>query len=378
MKRWICLCLFLIWSGGISAQWQSEVLCSPTRLNPQDNDRFHLGIDVTGFFKNNEYFSPIVKGETLPGVRFMPYVGYQLSDRFRMELGGYNIYYSGDQYKEGTYAFAGIHAKLQYAFTSETSLTIGNYRGGVNHRLIEPLYTWEKHLTERPESGLQFRYEGERHFADVWVNWQRFIQHGDSVPEVLTFGASGELELGRKGRSRWSVPLQLLINHQGGQIDVSEERMIVAGNAAAGLIYQRDCPGRFPESWSMEVYLVGYYDKLPDNAVRPYESGWGIYPVVRATERGFMAQCGYWYAQQFYAFEGEPLFASFNPLYPETTLPRRSMLTLKLSYEKQLHRLIGFGGFMETYSDFKRGKTDYCFGVYLRFKGNFSLQSVGY
>ena len=361
------------------AQSDPLILSDSTPLDGRDSNRLHLGVDITGFFKNNEYFSPVAKGETLPGIRFLPAVAYQVSDRFRMELGAYNIYYSGDQYKEGTYVFAGLHARLQYAFSPEINLTLGNYRGGINHRLIEPLYRWEQQLTGRPESGVQFLYEGEKHFADVWVNWQRFIQHGDSVPEVLTFGVSGELELNRNSsQGRWSLPVQLTIHHRGGQVDVSEERMVVAGNLAAGISFRQDYTGCFLRSLNYTLYLCGYYDKLPDNSVRPYRSGWGIYPVVRARSKDFMLQGGYWFAQRYYAFEGEPLFASFNPLYPETILADRSLLTLKFFYEKRLHRLISIGGFAETYSDFTRGKTDYAFGICLRFKGRFSFESISY
>lgn len=45
------------------------------------------------------------------------------------------------------------------------------------------------------------------------------------------------------------------------------------------------------------------------------------------------------------------------------------MLTFKASYSQQLHKMFSVGVQAETYSDLNRGKTDYSFGVYLRFNG---------
>ena len=50
-----------------------------------DNDSHKLSAnaDVVGFLKNNEYFSPMVKGETFHGVRICPTVAYQLGVYFK-------------------------------------------------------------------------------------------------------------------------------------------------------------------------------------------------------------------------------------------------------------------------------------------------------
>lgn len=75
------------------------------------------------------------------------------------------------------------------------SLIFRNIYGGLNHRLIEPLYQWERQFTDKPESGLQLVYCDKRYSIDIWVNWQRFIEHGDFVPEILTVGTSASAKL---------------------------------------------------------------------------------------------------------------------------------------------------------------------------------------
>lgn len=351
-------------------QWVPDKLLSDAILAEKDSNKLSIDVEAIGFLKNNEYFSPIVKGETFPGIRIRPTVGYQIATQFRAEAGMTGLYYSGDQQKDGTYLFNGIFARLQYAIKPNFNLVFGNYYDGINHRLIEPLYKWESQLIAKPESGLQLIYEDKKYFADIWLNWQRFIQKGDSVPEILTFGTSASMLLTKpENRFRLSVPLQLVIYHQGGQIDVSEEKMIVSGNLATGIRSEYSVNEKLIKSIGLDLYLVGYYDKLPDNSIRPYAKGWGIYPTFSINASPFRFMVGYCHAKKFYSFEGEPLFASFNTDYPNDKLPNRSLLTTKISYSQQLHKMLAIGGQVETYSDLNRGKTDYSFGVYLRFNG---------
>ena len=368
-KLFISIQLFLL-SISVYSQWIPEKLTTSPILAERDSNKLTINADVVGFLKNNEYFSPIVKGETFPGIRIRPTVAYQLGTKLKAEFGMAGLYYSGDQQKDGTYLFNGVFAKLQYAIKPNLNLVFGNYYDGINHRLIEPLYKWERQLIDKPESGLQLIYEDKKYFADVWLNWQRFIQKGDSVPEVLTFGVSSSMRLTKSDSPlKISIPLQLVIHHQGGQIDVSEEKMIVSGNLATGICSEYSLQNKFIKSVGMNLYLIGYYDKLPDNSTRPYDKGWGLYPTFTVDASPFKAMIGYWYAKKFYSFEGEPLFASFNTDYLNEVLPNRSMITFKASYSQQLHKMFSVGAQIETYSDLNRGKTDYSFGAYLRFNG---------
>ena len=359
----------------LSAQWIPEKLLSSPQLQEKDSNKLTFGIDMTGFFKNNEYFSPVAKGKTLPGINFLPKIGYQIDNRFRAELGAYNVYYSGDQQKEGVYAFNSLFLRLQYAINPDFNLVFGNYYGGLNHRLIEPLYQWERQFTDKPESGLQLIYKDKKYFADVWVNWQRYIEHGDSVPEILTFGTSASAKLTKpENRFQVSIPFQLLIYHSGGQIDTSNKPMIVMGNAVTGICSQWLFEKSFIRSIGLGTYLAGYYDKLPNKDVRPYTNGWGIYPVLQAESKLFSFMAGYWYAKHFYALDGEPLFGSFNPYEPQQQAPIRKLLTMKLAYSQQLLKDLSIGAQVETYTDLITKSTDYSFGLYLRFNGNFKLK----
>jgi len=171
----------------------------------------------------------------------------------------------------------------------------------------------------------------------------------------------------KDSRFKMSLPLQFLIYHQGGQIDTSNKKMIVSGNIATGITTELALRNKFFKSIGLSTYFVGYFDKLTNRELRPYRKGWGIYPVFTVDASPFKLMAGYWYSDKFYSFEGDPLFGSFNTMYPGNVLPTRSLATAKLSYSKQLHRSFSLGGQVETYYDIREKKLDYSFGILLRF-----------
>lgn len=361
------LLLFLFLTLQAWPQWVPELLQTSSALPAKDNGKFALELEAIGFFKNNEYFSPVSKGQTFPGTFIRPRAIAQIDDKLRLELGITGLYFSGDQQKNGVEAVNSIFARIQYAIKPNLHLVFGNYYGGANHRLLEPLYRWERQYIEKPESGLQLLYENKRVFADVWLNWQRYIEHGDSVPEILNFGLSAAAKLTADDRPlSISVPLQLTIYHQGGQVDTSNEKMIVCMNAATGLSMEWAL-GRTVRSIGLDAYVLGYYDKLPNKEIRPYDRGWAVYPVFKVNAKYFKYMLGYWHARKFYTFEGEPLFSSFNPLYPDEELqPTRRLITSKITFFKPLHKAFSLGAQAEGYYDVGLGKFDYSFGVSIR------------
>lgn len=257
---------------------------------------------------------------------------------------------------------------MQYDIEANLHFILGNYYGGANHRLIEPLYRWEKHFVDSPESGLQILYNGKVFRGDVWVNWQRFIERDDPLQEVLTFGLSSAVKFTKPG-SKFMVemPFQLVVNHKGGQIDTSEERNLVIGNLATGISTKYLLNSSFFKTLGLDLYFAGYYDNVPIKEVRPYDSGWGIYPVFTVEASDFKLMTGYWRGEKFYSVEGESLFASFNHLYPGRVEPTRNILTNKLSFTKKLRKALSIGAQAELYTDLDKSRVDYSFGVHIRF-----------
>ena len=106
----------------VYSQWTPDKLTTSPLLNPKDNNKIIVETDAVGFFKNNEYFSPIAKGETFPGIYIRTGLSYQIDTKLRLKLGANGLYYSGDQYKNGIYIFNGISAGLQYTVDANLNL----------------------------------------------------------------------------------------------------------------------------------------------------------------------------------------------------------------------------------------------------------------
>ncbi|NDV60244.1 hypothetical protein [Bacteroides sp. 519] len=367
MKKILILLLLACWVVNGYAQWIPEFLTTSPDIKEENNNKLTLDIDAVGFFKNNEYFSPLSKGQTFPGIRFIPKAGYQIDNKLRFELGVLGLYLSGNQDDDVLSTFNEFYARIQYAIRPNLHLVFGNLYGGANHRLIEPLYRWDNQLVEKQESGLQVIYKDDRFFADVWVDWRRYIEHGDSVPEILNFGLSASARLSPEENDfQLTLPFQLLIYHQGGQIDTSDEKMIVTGNVATGLKMKWKLHGRTIRSLGFDTYLLGYYDKLSNKELRPYDNGWAVYPVFKAETKYIDLMAGYYHGCQFYSVDGDPLFSSFNLRYPDEVHKTRQLFTAKVSYFKQLHKSFSIGAQAESYFDIKLNKFDYSFGINLR------------
>ena len=362
-----------LFSLSVQAQWFPSTLLTTPALSETDSNKLTLRTDITGFFKNNEYFSPVAVGQTLPGVSMLMTVNYQVSAKFRTEAGMYAVKYSGEDQLSNVQPFV----RMQYAFTPNFNMVVGNLYGDVNHRLIEPLYQWERHFTEKPESGLQFVLHNDRWFTDVWIDWQNFIRRGSPVQEMLTFGASVSYHVFQSSRRfALSIPLQLLIHHTGGQIDTSSDPMIVLGNAATGICSKWNINDSWFRSVGLDVYLAGYYDRYPNKDLRPYKYSLGVYPVLHIDAMPIEIMAGYWKIEKYYSFAGEPLFGSFDPYNPldrKKRLPDRKMLTLKFAYNLNLLKGVYLGAQVEIYTDLLRNATDYSFGVHLRFNERFIL-----
>jgi hypothetical protein len=369
----ICCFITVGITGALSfagAQWVPESLLTSPLLATADSNCLSLRMDMSGFFYNSEYFSPMSAGRTYPGITTTATLKYQHSSRFRAEAGAYAVKFSGRNRLTGLQPFL----SLQYSVSPSFHIVMGNFYGGLNHRCIEPLYQWERHLVAAPESGLQLLWSSDRLFADMWIDWQQYIERNDPFPEVLTFGMSAAWQLcSQDDPFRLSLPVQLLIYHRGGQIDNSDEKMVVMGNMATGLCGRWNIDRKWLRSAGLDFYFAGYHDRYPDVS-RPYREGWGLYPVLHLNAAPFALMTGFWHGERFFAFQGESLFGSFNPYDPEQQIPIRHLLTVKFSFEKALYKCVFIGARIETYSDLKRGKTDYSFGVNIRFNRDFFLK----
>jgi hypothetical protein len=121
-----------------------------------------------------------------------------------------------------------------------------------------------------------------------------------------------------------------------------------------------------------ELLVYNYFD----NSGHPwfdFTSGWGIQPVAGVTAKDVSLQLGYWYGHNFYAFLGEPLYASVSEWTDATGYANRNLLTVKVKYGKIFEKGVGLTLYGNGYYDLGLQRFDYNVGLQLLFNADFRL-----
>ena len=231
------------------AQMWDSLATTDYRVDSSMTRTLRVVVDNLSFFRDNEYSSTLTKGYSLPGLWIQPRLAYTPHRQIDLELGlhaaifqGANKYpnyvyhdiavWKGSQYQRGAHVLPWIRARAQF---KNLTVVMGDIYGGQNHQLMEPLFHPETNLSQDPEAGFQLLWDRKHLHADTWLNWQSFIFEEDSHQEAFTVGASWKIYPGDTNKSlRWYVPVQLVIQHRGGEQDTTAMGVQTIANAATG------------------------------------------------------------------------------------------------------------------------------------------------
>jgi hypothetical protein len=330
-----------------------------------DSNRLFLGINWLGFGKNNEYFDTTVDGYTLFGYQLNPYVSYHIAKNVRLDAGVFA------QKDFGNDAYTQVMPTLSLKVTSgRFGFIFGTLESSLNHQLIEPLYDFERVLTNRLENGMQLLWISDGFFMDAWADWQNMIYQNDPEQERFVAGMSVNKTLLRSGKVSISVPVQCVADHRGGQIDVSTDPVVTRVNAALGLTAEVRATG-FITSWGIKSYLTGY--RTSDNQAA-FKDGHGIFinPYVN-TKTGLSVMGSYWRGDQFLTIQGGQLYPSISEDYPARVDEVREFFMLRFLYDLSLADGLTLTLRAEPFYDTYAEAVEYAFGVYLNFSDRFFL-----
>ena len=239
MKRPGILFLLFCTSHFVCAQLDNRVFEDRLSVDRVDSGRLFLGLNTLGFAKNNEYTNNVVDGATLFGYQFSPYLSYRPSGEIRLDAG---VFLKKDF---GTDDFTDVMPLFSFAWKPrDFSLIFGNLESSLNHRLIEPLYDFERVMNDRLENGLQLQWIKEGLFLDLWVDWENAIFRGDEEQEEITGGLSLDYRVFNNDRMSAGIPLQILIYHLGGQINLNTDPVVTLVNSAFGVNFEYRFPPR--------------------------------------------------------------------------------------------------------------------------------------
>lgn len=368
-KLLILFCIALATQPQAVAQLPNQAFYLRYPVQAADSGKLTLHTYALGFSRNNEYFGRFADGYTLFGYEAMPWLSYQPDDRVRIWAG----LFVRDDF--GSSAFQTVQPVFRIqARLDSLQLIFGTLQGSLNHQLVEPLYDFERIMLDRLEEGIQVLYETDRLWLDVWVDWERMIQEGDPFQEVVSGGFSARLGLLKPGKTSLVAPLQMLVVHEGGQIDTDPNPLITRLNLAAGLDLNKEVDSRFLHSYSLQPYLLGFYDA--SNELRqPFRRGWGLYLNAGAQTRLGGIMLSYWQGDGYVPIKGAPLFSSYSLTYvnPGATSEERRWLMLRFLNEIPIGKHLALSLRFEPLYDLSEKRFDFSHGTFLNYRSDFGL-----
>jgi hypothetical protein len=332
MKRILALIFLLNIFQAADAQILNDSLEYRIRPDSLRTAELYLSIHNFNYLRNYEYFNKIQDGYTLFGAQLEPQLVYYAHPRLavtagvhlRKDFGGRGIY--------RTYPLFSV--KYQHG---NTTLVNGVLEGNIHHRMLEPLYDFEKKITEPVEYGTQFIINSSNLFLDAFINWKKMIYKPSPVQEQILGGLSVELNLIRNSGLSLSIPVQSTVFHQGGQIDVVDDPLQTLVNSAIGFKLKLPFSG-WIKDLRTENYLISFND-LSFTDLQPYSRGYGWYLNAGFDTHRFGSIMGtFWKGSSFISSNGMPLYQSVSQhiVHSGYTEKHRKLFILRYSYQQKL------------------------------------------
>jgi len=383
MKQYLALLLFLF-PVTVNAQLWDRMFNEQYRIDTADTRALKLELNATAFFRDNEYDSHITKGYSLPGTWLQPKLIFNPIEQIHLELGAHAIIFDGSnkypnyayhdiatwkgsQYQKGAHVLPWFRAQ---ADLKHLTFILGNIYGAQTHQLIDPMFNPEQNISSDPEMGFQMLLDRNHIHLDTWLNWQSYIFEEDSHQEAFTVGVNSQIKWGsNEHRLRWSTPIQLLIQHRGGEQDTTSMGIQTLCNASAGLRLDYTPKNQKTlTTLSAEINLLGSYQQ--SGKLWPFITGFASHAAIGTTLWDKLGlKIGYFDAPKQYAnLYGSPFFSTISIKEKELTFDGMHTAYLKADYTHTFAKAYKLGAEIETFSSHSHGENDFCFsfGVYLR------------
>ncbi|MCD8265641.1 MAG: hypothetical protein LUC33_00660 [Prevotellaceae bacterium] len=393
MRRWLPFVIALLASTRSRAQLWDNLFSDPLGTDSAETQVLSLKVDATAFFRDNEYDgSSLTNGYTLPGVRLCPALTYNPISQIHLELGGYAIFYDGaskypnyafhdvatwkgSQYSRGSHALPFFRAEARL---KTLTLVLGDIYGAQNHRMIYPLFNPELSLSADPEMGFQLLLNRKRVHLDAWLDWQSYIYELDTHQEAFTVGVNSEIRWNpKRGRLRWTTPVQLLIQHRGGEQDTTSLGVQTVANASIGLRLDADPRGHALSHVRAEANALLSYQQ--SGSLWPFQTGYATHASAQLTLWQCVAiEAGYVGAPKQYAnLFGSPFFGTLSIVDDALRLRGVRTAYLRADYTYAFTRQYKLGADFELLSAHSRrlDETKFSFGVYFRVCPSFRLKA---
>lgn len=349
------------------AQINNNALSDSITVLKTDSGKFGIDISSFNYLRNTEYFNNIELGRTLFGSQLHPKLFYQPLPNVVIQTG---IFLQQDF---GAIPYLNkITPTLSLKITNSKqtqAFVFGTLEGALAHGMIEPVFNINSAIEKRIEQGAQYKITTPRLFFDSWINWERFIKHGDAHQEQFTAGLN-VLPTVYKSKNGLSIApnAQLLVFHKGGQIDTDTLNMVLISNSALGVIVKKSFIKNNSENeFGMSSYWVNHTEKT-NSGYYAFRSGTCYYQNIWATHNKLTAMLSYWSGNGFIAPNGTPIYQSVSADKPTTSQTNRNLLFMRLLYSKPIGNVLNLNARVEPVYDLDSKTTEFSFSLYISYK----------
>ncbi|MDA9110627.1 hypothetical protein N9J89_00080 [Bacteroidia bacterium] len=324
--RILAVALCMIVFTNIYSQYENSFFDNDKYEETIDSSHIQFHFDNMSYFRNAEYLSRVDKGSTYIGFQAMPYVQYSFNDKAQI-YGGINL-----RYDFGNPEIRSIEPYFKFTYNDvlKHNIVFGSLNGTLQHGMIEPLYDYEKVITDRFEQGLQITKPGKVLSYDMWIDWHDMIYYDDPKNERFVAGYNVYLNPINNEKNKLSLNAQGITVHSAGEIDVNSSPNSVEYNFAYGLEYTHF----FNEHTNL--YLAGhaaFYEDRGNSKVHGIADGVGQLGVLRVTHKDYQFVLNYWDSHQYQGPWGEQLYHSTGIKSFPIMYDYRKMIGARVGYE---------------------------------------------
>ncbi len=344
------------------------------------NSALYAKINASHFFKNNEYFGPVVVGETFFGQQLHPKIIYEIMS----EDGQKKIQLSAGYFIQQNFGNSNLQSQPTFSATySQKNFTaiIGNLNGGPYHQLATQLYSIETGLTNLMENGAQIIFHDkkqQRYFSDTWIEWKNQTYPGSTEQEHFRAGSSNRYEIPMNKRNKLQLIGQVYFDHHGGQVNIANASgqrppTITLVNYALGANLQRNLNRQNNKNSFLNKAQVGVTQFGFSGS--PNGRGQGVEIHAGVESKVLDLYLSHWQGNHFDSFAGTPYYSSFskNPNEPNKVIEKTNFIKLRASksinlLSKDAIRRAQLSPYLEYIFD-KNAKTNpYTYGLVFQWK----------
>lgn len=351
------------------AQINNQLLSQEIVVADSLEKQVSLSVANQNFLKNNEYYHDITSGYTLFGTMLSTQLAYQPTKNLKLQAGAF---FRKDF---GNPGFKSLEPLLTLKYQKNGySFLIGNLEGNLSHRLIEPVFNYERFITNYNENGIQVKVDKKKIWSDTWINWEVMEYNKSDYQEEFAAGNSTQYHFLDDGKNKFTAIFQGIVTHIGGQVDIDTNAIQSKTNLAIGFMYKRKLNGFFTE-WNTQNYYMIYKELAPSKTVA-IDKGNGIFLNTELkTKYHINANVSYWKGYNYLAPRGGDLFQSMSSYYSQNpiTEKQRNLLFIRLMYQKQIFDNFNVDVRFEPYIDLINQFFEHSYSIYLTYKKDFHL-----